>query len=111
MLDEPAALKSASWGLFQILGENHAAVGHATVQAFVDAMMLRRSEHLKAFAHFVAANPTMKKAIRDKDWAVFARAYNGPGHATNDYDGRMPRAYERLAPAAPRARQSGGAAR
>ncbi len=109
MLDETAALKSASWGLFQIMGENHGDAGHPTVAAFVDAMMLRRSEHLKAFAHFVAANPGMKKAIQNRDWATFARAYNGPDYATNDYDGKMRRAYERFAPATPApARQPAG---
>lgn len=101
MLDETAALKSASWGLFQILGENHEAAGHATVAAFVDAMMLNRAEHLKAFAHFVAAHPAMKRAIVNRDWAGFARAYNGPNYAQNDYDGKMRRAYERLSSSAP----------
>ncbi len=111
MLDETAALKSASWGLFQILGENHGAAGHATVAAFVDAMMLHRAAHLKAFALFVDANPGMKRAIINRDWASFARAYNGPNYAQNDYDGKMQRAYERLsrsAPATP-ARRSAGA--
>lgn len=98
MLDEQAALKSASWGLFQILGENHAAAGHATVDAFVTAMMASRKDHLRAFVAFVDYHPNMRKAIQDKDWATFARLYNGPKYADNDYDGKMKRAYERLAP-------------
>ncbi|MEG3088184.1 N-acetylmuramidase family protein [Sphingomonas sp. PB4P5] len=98
MLDETAALKSASWGLFQILGENHVDAGYATVAAFVTGMMQSRANHLRAFVAFVGANAGMKRAIQQKDWAEFARRYNGPRYAENDYDGKMRRAYERLAP-------------
>jgi hypothetical protein len=38
-IDEAAALKSASWGLGQVLGENFEAAGFPTVQAMVEAMM------------------------------------------------------------------------
>jgi hypothetical protein len=34
-IDETAALKAASWGLGQILGENHTAAGCASVQEMV----------------------------------------------------------------------------
>lgn len=96
ILDETAALKSASWGLFQILGENHADAGYSTVGQFVDAMLASRSNHLKAFVAFVKANSGMLRAIRNKDWATFARLYNGPAYRDNDYDGKMSRAYQRL---------------
>lgn len=101
MLNEQAALKAASWGLFQILGENHVDAGHATVDSFVTAMMNSRADHLNAFVAFVNANRGMKKAIQDKDWTTFASLYNGPAYAENDYDGKMKRAYERLVPPTP----------
>jgi hypothetical protein len=96
LLDEAAALKSASWGTFQILGENHKAAGHDTVEAFVDAMMENDARHLEAFVAFVGANRAMRKALQDKDWAGFASRYNGPGYRDNDYDNQMRAAYERL---------------
>jgi peptidoglycan hydrolase-like protein with peptidoglycan-binding domain len=37
-LNSSAALQSASWGAFQILGENHVQAGHPTVDSFVAAM-------------------------------------------------------------------------
>ena len=43
-IDKECAMKSASWGLFQIMGFNHAAAGYATVGEFVDAM--KESEFL-----------------------------------------------------------------
>ncbi len=103
MLDETAALKSASWGLFQILGENYRTAGYATVAAFVTGMMQSRVNHLRAFVAFVGANSGLKRAIQQKDWADFARRYNGKDYRKNDYDGKMSRAYARLAPR-PRAR-------
>jgi hypothetical protein len=97
-LNESAALKSASWGSFQILGENHVSAGFATVEAFVDAMIDNEIEHLKAFVLFVNANSRLKRALIDKNWAVFAAGYNGPGYAKNNYDVQMRNAYNRLVP-------------
>ena len=97
-LDPTAALKSASWGRFQIMGSNHAAAGHATVQEFVDALARSEAAHLRAFVAFVGANATMKAALQKKNWAAFAKAYNGPGYAKNEYDTKMAAAYARLAP-------------
>lgn len=36
-LDRSAALESASWGAFQIMGFNYAACGYSTIEAFVAA--------------------------------------------------------------------------
>ena len=96
MLDEAAALKSASWGLFQIMGENHRQAGFPTVETFVDAMMVSSAEHLKAFVNFVGSQAHLKRAIVAKDWATFARGYNGPNYSRNDYDGKMRRNFEKL---------------
>lgn len=74
VLDEQAALKSASWGLFQILGENHEDAGYGRCDTFVTAMMQSRGNHLRAFVSFVAANPATLRAIQTRDWAGFARS-------------------------------------
>lgn len=95
-LDRNAALKSASWGAFQILGENHAAAGHATVDAFVAAMRSGVNAQAEAFVAFVKANRRMLTALRQRNWAVFARLYNGPAYADHNYDGRMRKNYHRL---------------
>jgi N-acetylmuramidase/Putative peptidoglycan binding domain len=94
MLDESAALKSASWGAFQILGENYIDAGFGSVDAFVDAMLASERRHLDAFVSFIAASAAKKKALQDRDWPTFARLYNGPGYAKFDYDGKIARAYE-----------------
>jgi hypothetical protein len=98
VLDETAALKSASWGAFQIMGANFQAAGYTNVADFVTAMMLSESKHLAAFVSFIAANPGMLTALKALNWASFASQYNGPGYADNDYDTKMANAYKALSP-------------
>ncbi len=93
-LDETAALKSASWGKFQILGENYKSCGYSSVAAFVTAMAKSEANHLKAFVSFIKANANLHKAIKAKKWAAFAKGYNGPKYADNKYDTKMKTAYD-----------------
>jgi hypothetical protein len=95
-LDEEAALKSASWGRFQIMGFNHAACGYDSVQDFVAAMEESEDEHLQAFVGFVQTN-RLASALRHRDWAAFARRYNGPQFRKNKYDEKMDASYRRFA--------------
>ena len=97
MLNEEAALKSASWGMFQIMGFNYKAAGYNSVGTYVKAMIGSQANQLGAFVSFINANATLKKAIQDKNWAVFARGYNGPDYATNSYDTKMATAYAEFA--------------
>jgi hypothetical protein len=92
-LDPDAALKAASWGKFQILGENHKACGFATVAEFVKAMTTSESEHLKAFIRFMRADPRKLQAIREKNWAALAKLYNGSDYAKFKYDTKLAAAY------------------
>jgi hypothetical protein len=84
-LDREAALKSASWGLGQIMGANHQAAGFPTVGAMVEAFVLSEDEQLRGMATFVAGSG-MKAALAGKDWQGFARRYNGPNYAAFHYD-------------------------
>jgi len=112
MLNEQAALKSASWGMFQIMGENHVAAGYSNITAFVNAMLQSRSAHLSAFVSFVKSNRNLKVAIQKKDWTAFARGYNGPKYAENQYDTKLLIAYQSFsAGASPSGQQTAGARR
>ncbi len=101
VLDEQAALQSASWGAFQIVGEYYAQAGFGAVADFVTAMMQSQRRHLDAFVAFIAADAPMLKALQTLNWAGFARLYNGPDYATNAYDTKMAQNYAALAPPAP----------
>lgn len=94
-LDEKAALCSASWGLFQILGSNHKACGFATVEDFVKANIESERSQLLAFISFVKTNK-LDVHLRNKNWAEFAKKYNGPGYAANQYDVKLQNAYNKF---------------
>jgi hypothetical protein len=105
--------QSASWGAFQILGSNYKAAGFQTVSAFVTAMESGHDAHLAAFVNFVKANPAMHQALQSQDWAEFARRYNGPSYAANQYDKKLAAAFARQLSAAqldPPAKSDGKAA-
>ncbi len=104
-LDRQAALKSASWGAFQILGSNHKAAGFADVESFCKAMSQGEDEQLGAFVNFVKANRLDDELCR-RDWAGFARGYNGPSYRKFEYDTKLRAAYNYHASVTPRADQS-----
>lgn len=91
-LDEDAALRSASWGAFQIMGNNCAMVGFNKVTDFVDAMVKGEAEQLTAFVAFVKAAGLVDELQR-QDWTGFARGYNGPAFAKNRYDAKLKAAF------------------
>jgi hypothetical protein len=92
-LDEEAALQSASWGLGQILGANFTAAGHADVRAMVDAFVQSEDAQLLGMVRFIQASG-MDGALRERDWAGFARRYNGPDYAAHHYDDHLLRFYQ-----------------
>lgn len=95
-LDRTAALKSASWGRFQILGENYAQAGFPSIQDFINAMYESEQAHLKAFVAFIKDDARLWQALKARNWATFARIYNGPAYADNAYDVKLAKAYARL---------------
>lgn len=96
LLDREAALKSCSWGLFQILGRNHEEAGFPILQRFINAMYRSADDHLRALVMFIRHDDRLVDAIRTKDWTSFARVYNGPAYAVHRYDGRIETAYLNL---------------
>lgn len=102
-LDRDAALCSASFGKFQILGLNHRSCNYPNVESFYIAMRIDEQKHLDAFCHFIKSMG-MVVALRELDWKRFARLYNGPAFAQNDYHGKLARAHEKFARASARAK-------
>ena len=94
-INEEAALASASWGMFQIMGFNYKVCGCRNVNEFVQIMGQSEVAQLQMFMNFLQANG-QDKFLRNHDWAGFARSYNGPGYAQNRYDVKIRDAYNRL---------------
>lgn len=93
-LDATAAMKSTSWGKFQIMGFNSSKCGYGSdVKKFVDDMYKSEGLQLMAFVRFIQSTG-LNKHLKARNWAAFARGYNGPGYAQNKYDVLMKQAYE-----------------
>jgi hypothetical protein len=93
-LDQEAALMSASWGMFQVMGFNFAACGYKTVFEFVAALKINAGSQLRAFLSFCSQSPTLMKAMKDKDYVAMARNYNGKDYG--NYDVLIEKAYNAL---------------
>lgn len=87
-----AALCSASWGLFQIMGFHYAALGYDSVIDFAGEMKLSEGNQLHIFSKFLMIN-NLVGLLQKKRWAEFARRYNGSGYKQNKYDEKLEKAY------------------
>jgi peptidoglycan hydrolase-like protein with peptidoglycan-binding domain len=92
-LDRAAALKSASWGLGQIMGFNHLKADATTVEDLVKAMHQSEGQQLTAMFNFIR-NEGLSPFLARRDWAGFALRYNGEGYRINQYDLRLAEAYD-----------------
>lgn len=93
-IDETAALKAASWGLSQILGENAESLGYQNVQAMVKAFMEDAEAHVDAMVRFILVNG-LADDLKANRWAAFARVYNGPKFAQHGYDVKLAAAFRK----------------
>jgi len=91
-LDQESALKSASWGMGQVMGENFKVAGFPDVDTMVAAMANSEDQHLAAVVGFILSNG-LQTALQNQDWAAYAHGYNGPGYAKNQYDTKLAQAY------------------
>lgn len=85
------AWQSASWGMFQVMGFNY-TVDWANIDTFVNDMFTSEAQHLRAFLGYVRTNH-LENTLVNHDWAAFARAYNGPDYAVNNYDTNIGNAF------------------
>lgn len=96
IIHREAALESASWGKFQILGMNWKYCGVTKLQDFINAMYHSEDEHLNMFDDYIIKTG-LDDELRALDWKGFARGYNGALYWKNQYDVKLKRAYEKYA--------------
>jgi len=89
-----AALASASWGSYQIMGFHALKLGYPSIQSFIDEMYIHESNQLDAFGRYISTFGCLPH-LKNKDWAKFAKCYNGPAYAQNKYDLKMAKAYQK----------------
>jgi hypothetical protein len=93
-LDHKAAVKSASWGMFQVIGSNAKSCGWKSLRQFVTDMFYSEGQHMRCFLGFCRANHLTPYLARH-DWASFARGYNGSSYRDFAYDTKIAAAYAR----------------
>lgn len=83
--DRELALQSASWGSMQVMGFNYRLCGYEALQDFINAMYDSEYRQVEAGLNFMK-NTGALEYLKDHKWALFARSYNGPAYAINNYD-------------------------
>lgn len=93
-IDREAALSATSWGIGQVMGVHWRWLGFASVD---DLVARARSGGVGQVAIMVRYIDRSGLAgfLRERDWAGFARCYNGPGYRKHRYDVRMAEAHAR----------------
>ncbi|MCI9285782.1 MAG: N-acetylmuramidase family protein [Muribaculaceae bacterium] len=87
-----AAIEGTFWGMFQIGGFNWKKCGCSSIEEFEERMSRSERDQLDMFAEFIT-NAGLLKHLQNKNWAAFARGYNGPSYARRAYHTRMASAY------------------
>ena len=93
-IDSVAAVESTFWGMFQIGGFNWKLCGAASREEFVERMKRSEYDQLSLFANYIR-NTGLLQHLKNKNWAAFARIYNGPSYASRGYHTRMAAAYRK----------------
>ena len=103
VIHSEAALESASWGLFQIMGYHWKSLSYDSVNDFIQRMMKSEAEQLGAFVRYIEVNNLARwlrlssgqSSLELKNFEKFAYRYNGPRYKRNKYHTRMLSAYKK----------------
>lgn len=106
-IDETAALRSCSWGMGQVMGDNFRMLGYDSVQDMVSAFAEDEEAQLKGMIDFIKSagidddlRRIERKAksgqkVTAADWVPVVRVYNGPGYLKNNYHTRAATAFNK----------------
>lgn len=90
-----AAMESASWGMFQIMGFHWRTCGCSSVGEFRELMERSERDQMELALHFLEKSG-IAVWLKTKDWCTFALRYNGSGYRANRYDTRLEAAYRKF---------------
>lgn len=90
-----AANMGTFWGMFQLGGFNYKLCGCESIDEFVDLMSYSEAEQLELFVIFIE-NSGMLPDLKAKNWAGFARKFNGASYARRGYHTKMASAYAKF---------------
>lgn len=93
-ISRPAALESVSWGIGQIMGAHWKALGFGSAEEMVALARSGAAGQIRLLILFLEKNGLIP-LLNARDWAGFARRYNGPAYRRRAYDTKLAAAYAR----------------
>jgi hypothetical protein len=93
IIDEEAALNSASWGMFHLMGSDATACGFDDVTSFISSISAGENRQLDAFVDLLH-HQELFQLLKNQDWATFASRYNGAKFRKNGYDAKLQIAFD-----------------
>ncbi len=81
-INEDAAYKAISMGAPQILGINYAIIGYDSAKEMFQYFSEDIRYHIFGFFDFIKSDVRLLSAIQKKDFASFAKIYNGSGQVS-----------------------------
>ena len=103
-INQSAALKAASWGRLQVLGENYAMCGYVSPEQMVSEMMHDEENHLEAGINYILAAGIdddlrslagLTQPTTPADCAPIVRVWNGAGYAKGGYHIKFAKAHNK----------------
>lgn len=89
-----AAYSSCSWGVGQVMGSHWQWLGYGSVDALVSEARSGFAGQIRLMLRFIDKSG-LRSALVHRDWAAFARGYNGSGYRRNRYDSKLSLAHGR----------------
>ncbi len=91
---EEIACLASSWGMGQIMGFNHNAVGFDTALEMVTNFAQSEANQVEGMVAFIKSEGLLDDLMTG-NWKGFAAGYNGKSYATNQYDVKLWQAAEK----------------
>lgn len=95
-INAQAAFESCSWGLGQVMGSHWSWLGYSSVTAMVNTARSGVSGQIDLMVRYIE-KAGLADELRRRDWAGFARGYNGPLYKRFKYDTKIAAAYKHYA--------------
>ncbi|WP_460154659.1 N-acetylmuramidase domain-containing protein [Pseudomonas sp. S2_G10] len=92
-INHAAAIKSCSWGKFQVMGEYYRHL-YSSIEELEEAQNYCALQHLQYFKVFLVKEKKLMEPMKNKDWLLIAQKYNGKGQI--GYDVKIRSAYDSL---------------
>lgn len=96
-INNDAAIKSCSWGKFQVMGKYFNNL-YSSPSELEKAMNMCEVQHFAYFKVYLkdVTGEEMIKAMKEKNWNKIAELYNGPDYSKNKYHTKMKNEYNKL---------------